>query len=73
MRLLDLLDGNLSRDALTSSEGKVIVSHDTFSTGRRNDAQRSQVLLCQRPREISGSFSPHLPTRRYCIAAPNLL
>jgi DNA-binding transcriptional ArsR family regulator len=21
--------------------------------------------LCQRPREISGSFSPHLPTRRY--------
>ena len=29
--------------------------------------------LCQRPREISGSFSAHLPTRRYCIAAPNLL
>jgi hypothetical protein len=29
--------------------------------------------LCQRPREISDSFSPHLPTRRYCIAAPNPL
>jgi hypothetical protein len=29
---------------------------------------------CVRGRgEISGSFSPHLPTRRYCIAAPNLL
>ena len=29
--------------------------------------------LCQRPREISGSFSPRVPTRRYYIAAPNSL
>jgi uridine phosphorylase len=30
VRLLGLADGNVSRGALTSSEAKVIVSHDSF-------------------------------------------
>jgi hypothetical protein len=74
MRLLDLLDGNLSRDALTSSrrESYRVARHLSNLKGETMPSARK--YSCVRGRgEISGSFSPHLPTRRYCIAAPNLL
>src|SRR5439155_20092890 len=52
---------------------RVVVRRPGARISRDRSSGAVPPKLCQRPREISGSFSPHLPTRRYCIAAPNVL